>query len=161
MSTTISTPSVFYKLPKELICRNSFSSNINHFIYREIQTKPSIQMFVRERIKESLMNVYKVSKEQHIKRYNSDSDLLMVENMFPCELVNPEKFKKEQEEKAWRMEQTKRLREWRESYLAKEFIENKMFDGSIMNNTENHPVEMNRPSSIVSKKIFVNKPCCI
>jgi len=101
MSTTIySTSSVFYKLPKELICRNNTSSNTNHFIYREIHTKPIIKTFVRERIKQALLDVYKVSKEQHMKRFNSGSKLLIVEDMFPSELVNPGKHRKEQQERS-------------------------------------------------------------
>ena len=130
MTTTVS-PSIFYKLPNSFIRRHSFSSNTNHFVYREINNHPEIMGYIRHRIKETIMDMYEVVEEQHTKRHKNNSstglDLSLIQKMFPTELVNPEKYKQEQEQKEWEREQNDRLAKWKETQkakqLAKEFLE--------------------------------------
>ena len=152
MSPNVSstTPSVFYKLPNDFIRRHGFSSNTNHFIYREINTKPVIQNFVRRRVKEVIMDLYEIAEEQHIKRHNADKkNLSVVQNMFPTELVNPEKYKQEQEQKAWEKKQAERIKKWKETHLAKKFMENNKI---LFKETDNDLDKTQRGDKLFEKK---------
>jgi len=114
--THLSTGSIFYKLPTEFIRRHGYSSNTNHMIYKEINDKPELQRFIRQRINYLVMDIYRITQEQHVKRHK---DMSLIQDMFPTELVNPEKFKQEQEHKQWNQEQTRRLDEWKEQQAIK------------------------------------------
>lgn len=114
--THLSTGSIFYKLPTDFIRRHGYSSNTNHMIYREINNKPELQRFIRQRINYLVLDLYHITQEQHVKRHK---DMCLIQDMFPTELVNPEKFKQEQEQKQWNQEQTRRLNEWKEQQAKK------------------------------------------
>ena len=160
-------PSIFFKLPNDNIRRHGMSSNTNHFVYREINKNPAIQVFVRSQIRRVIFDLYKITEEQHIKRCDNSScenNVSLVENMFSTELVNPEKFKKQQEQEQerleWEREQSNRLKKWKETQLAKQFAkkqpsvekdldgsekENRLYYSNPIPETEERTVEITEP----------------
>lgn len=148
-------PSIYYKLPQNFLRKNNFSSNSNHFIYREINNNIEIQSFVRRQIKETLLSIYEITEQQYIKRQPEKKDLLSIQCMFPTELVNPEKYKQEQQQKAWEKEERDRMKKWKEIQLAK-------FEKNVSQkeeNKENRMVETRRNKE--NKRVIINKTCCI
>lgn len=127
---SIMTPSIFFKLPDCNIRRHGMSPNTNHFVYREINNKPIIKIHVYKQIRKIVFDLYKITEEQHIKRCENSpcgNNKSLVEDMFSLEVVNPEKFRKQQEQERerleWEREQKDRLKKWKETQLAKQFAE--------------------------------------
>lgn len=79
--------SVFYKIPDGFINRNRSSANTANFVYREIYREPTIRSFIREKVNENTMDLYYLTKQQHLLRCPDGHNLHWVHDMFSIDLI--------------------------------------------------------------------------
>lgn len=152
-------PSIFYKIPDQFMFRNRSTPNTASFIYREIHNQPDVRSYVYGKVKELELELYYLTKEQYLKRCPDGTELHVVHDMFPIDLIIKDVEKDvekivELEQKTIQEPQKQENKENNSVIISQKMKNNKTRTYKIT-------YKMPKKQAVVYKQVIINKPCCI